>query len=160
MRLLVLTSLLLCITSKTFFLDRHLQVGRQSSNYHAKGDFNNSVNTTGWAFLKITTNSQDSDIKQFYHAGYLEGYLTKVDTYIYSISRISSLTHILTTSRQPITEAMRYQSKHQSLCKSNMNGMTLYEIYLGCMSSVNKVEPFGIKFVIFSPNKKDFMMDT
>ena len=42
----------------------------------AWGYFNDTINTTGWSFLSITTNISATDEEQAYAAGYLEGKLT------------------------------------------------------------------------------------
>jgi len=45
-------------------------------NYIALADFSNDVNTTGWAYLEISTNPHHDDLDQAYTAGLMEGLLT------------------------------------------------------------------------------------
>ncbi|ESO82433.1 hypothetical protein LOTGIDRAFT_237030, partial [Lottia gigantea] len=46
-------------------------------DYVAKADFQNSVNSTCWSYLDVTTNPQYNDSMQAYAAGMVEGFLTK-----------------------------------------------------------------------------------
>jgi len=47
-----------------------------SPNWLVKGEYKNSVNSTGWGFLNLASNQVHADKLQAYGAGYYEGYVT------------------------------------------------------------------------------------
>nr|KAG5692485.1 hypothetical protein BaRGS_005031 [Batillaria attramentaria] len=47
------------------------------SEWVAHGQFQNAINNTGWAFLKVESNQSYPDAQQAYAAGLAEGYLTE-----------------------------------------------------------------------------------
>ncbi|KAK7477434.1 hypothetical protein BaRGS_00031336 [Batillaria attramentaria] len=47
------------------------------SEWVAHGQFQNAINNTGWAFLKVESNQSYPDTQQAYAAGLAEGYLTE-----------------------------------------------------------------------------------
>jgi len=45
-------------------VDKNLRIHTGTmASAHALADFNNTANSTGWAFLRITTNPNDPDVE-------------------------------------------------------------------------------------------------
>lgn len=85
MFLVVFFNKILAIYSKAFVQYKNneyiIKDGIYSKDYVAYGIFDDTIESTGWSVLKISTNPKFDDEIQAYSAGLLESYLTHTRIY-------------------------------------------------------------------------------